>query len=498
MKKIIAWCSLFGIFIIAIVGFTTNKKSKIERTANSTEAVISCAPSETANAISFVAPYNPPAALLIRKNIYSLSAAEIASIKTGIAVMKALPLTNPTSWQYQAAIHGTTLANNLAQWNSCQHGTDFFYSWHRMYLYFFERILRAKSGNPNLTLPYWDYQSNPALPPAYRTPVTGNTLYDPTRNNSINTGGALPNGPMTSITSIMTNDLHFLDFNMDIQGPHGSIHGAIGGNMGAVNKAALDPCFWLHHTNIDRLWQKWLTMCNGRANPIGNAPWMTHVYTFFDDNGQAINMTGSQVLNTASQLNYKYDLPATSPCLVVTPHIIWLNKSYVLLNIVPTITSKTTASFKVSFKGASTEILNSFIKKEERNKFNFSTSPSSDKLLLKIDEIKIAKMPEGVIEVYVNLLPGQKPISKDKSFAGVLDLFSMTADHHQMDMKEKNSTSINITSAIKSLGLSISDLNKIELTFVSKGNIVGGTEIKTTNELQFVNMQLIIVKPDPK
>ncbi|MGH7262080.1 MAG: tyrosinase family protein [Nitrospiraceae bacterium] len=39
-------------------------------------------------------------------------------------------------------------------WNTCQHGSYFFLSWHRMYLYYFERILREASRDPNFALPY--------------------------------------------------------------------------------------------------------------------------------------------------------------------------------------------------------------------------------------------------------------------------------------------------------------------------------------------------------
>jgi len=33
-------------------------------------------------------------------------------------------------------------------------------SWHRMYLYFFERVLRKASGDPDFALPYWDYTND--------------------------------------------------------------------------------------------------------------------------------------------------------------------------------------------------------------------------------------------------------------------------------------------------------------------------------------------------
>src|SRR5438067_349705 len=79
----------------------------------------------------------------------------------GVAAMKALPATNPTSWAYQAAIHGNDTAMSEPLWNQCMHGSWFFLSWHRMYLYFFERIVRSHviaTGGPNdWALPYWNY-----------------------------------------------------------------------------------------------------------------------------------------------------------------------------------------------------------------------------------------------------------------------------------------------------------------------------------------------------
>jgi hypothetical protein len=53
--------------------------------------------------------------------------------------MKLRPATDPTSWLFQANIHGTydpTPPQFADVWGTCQHGSFFFLSWHRMYLYF--------------------------------------------------------------------------------------------------------------------------------------------------------------------------------------------------------------------------------------------------------------------------------------------------------------------------------------------------------------------------
>ena len=83
----------------------------------------------------------------VRRDIVQLdpNGPEIAALRKGVAVMKSRPSTDPTSWAYQANIHATYDTPALALWNQCQHGTYYFFSWHRMYLYYFERILRAAS-----------------------------------------------------------------------------------------------------------------------------------------------------------------------------------------------------------------------------------------------------------------------------------------------------------------------------------------------------------------
>ena len=44
-------------------------------------------------------------------------------------------------------------------WNTCQHGSYSSWSWHRMYLYWFERICRRMPCEECFALPYWDYNS---------------------------------------------------------------------------------------------------------------------------------------------------------------------------------------------------------------------------------------------------------------------------------------------------------------------------------------------------
>ncbi|MQA16689.1 MAG: hypothetical protein GEV09_21915 [Pseudonocardiaceae bacterium] len=70
--------------------------------------------------------------------------------------------------------------------------------------------------------------------------------------------------------------------------------------------AALDPIFWLHHANIDRLWNRWLALDNGSANPDETA-WLDQSFTFRDETGAAVTLTGAQIVDSAEQLHYVYD-----------------------------------------------------------------------------------------------------------------------------------------------------------------------------------------------
>ena len=42
--------------------------------------------------------------------------------------------------------------------------------------------------------------------------------------------------------------------NVDRQ-PHGSVHIQVNGSMALFETAGLDPVFWMHHCNVDRMWE---------------------------------------------------------------------------------------------------------------------------------------------------------------------------------------------------------------------------------------------------
>ncbi|QDT02390.1 Tyrosinase [Rubripirellula lacrimiformis] len=264
----------------------------------------------------------------VRRNIRSLDEAEIETLRRGIDAMKSRPASDPTSWAFQANIHGTFTGSNPL-FNQCQHGTDHFFSWHRLYLFHFEQILAEASGDPNLTLPYWDWTEDRALPIAFRQPADAtNPLFDDSR--FINQGALLPLSIVRDDLNDATAQTSFLGrfgFSSQLEGsPHGAIHVQIGGNMGSVPTAANDPIFWLHHCNIDRLWDHWLNLGGGRSNPT-SLGFLDQQFPFAAADGTTVSERVGENLYSR-QLGYSYDttpapaMPATaeSPMMVAAVH----------------------------------------------------------------------------------------------------------------------------------------------------------------------------------
>lgn len=469
-----------GIFIVN----TVEQKDRAASPARPIADIIEC------QSVSF---YNPPPlsneefrlrygmeAMKTRKNVNLLTQAEINAIKVGLLKMKALPYTNPTSFLYQTAIHGTNLPDNLQSWNTCHRAGEgvFFLAWHRMYLYFFERILRHKSGRADLTLPYWDYMTDPVLPAAYRENSPGNPLYM-TRNAAINGGGALP----ASIITAFNNSLALIPYytfqsNLN-SGPHGSVHTSVNGAMAIVNTAAVDPVFWLHHSEIDRLWEVWRAMCNGRANPI-DATWLDKSYVFFDEFGNQVSLTGSQVVEISSQLNYKYDdLPPFPGCAPARPMAV---RRDILL------TKESEVQFKgkrqkAEFTRERTSQIDSFITTNNRDYFNFSDANSSERLIMTFEGLAVREMPEGVVEVYLNQPDGQTPDYRNINFVGLLDLFSAEhhRNHHLTDLPA-DEVELDATKAAAALGLTLNSLRDASVSFYVRGVTLNRVEVGTDAE----------------
>jgi tyrosinase len=302
---------------------------------------------------------NPSAVVRTRKNVLKLGnpGDDLDWYGKAVADLQRRPATDPTNWRYLAAIHGyinPPFPQTAAQhdfWAQCQHQTWYFLPWHRAYVICFEQIVAAavvKVGGPQgWALPYWNY-SDPAnhnqarlLPAAFvpqrhpggennplwvrgRNSTTANfnipdqdvSLHNLTYSHFTGgSAGAHPGfgGPQTAFS-------HGGQVNGGLEDvPHNQIHDDIGGLMGDPRTAALDPIFWLHHANIDRLWEVW-SKTLGNANPI-DPNWLANLsFKFHDAAGSVLTFTASQVLDTTTLLHgYRYD-DISNP-IAASPHL---------------------------------------------------------------------------------------------------------------------------------------------------------------------------------
>jgi len=255
---------------------------------------------------------------------------------------------DPLSWQFQAAMHGRATRTGRADrsnalWSRCQHGSWFFLPWHRMYLAAFEAVIQHHLGDDDWSLPYWfaldpDRASTAVLPPAFREARADNALFTEHRSVLANGGDPLPDvsGSVTQAleVEVFTTDSGVASFGGGERSrpsffgeemgaiedtPHGFVHVVVGndfdaqgntvreGWMGSFFTAGLDPIFWLHHANLDRLWQVWLDADPEHRNPPDDDPaWFRTSFRFPAPGGGTRTFRVGDVLDPEA-LGYTYE-----------------------------------------------------------------------------------------------------------------------------------------------------------------------------------------------
>ncbi|RPE81613.1 tyrosinase family protein [Vulcaniibacterium tengchongense] len=289
---------------------------------------------------------NAQAAPLIRYDASSAAGQAMLRILAGaVAQMQARPADDPLSWTWQWYTHfvdgTTTKADEIARifggvasprsvlaeevWNTCQshagQNPNHFLPWHRLFVQFFEQIVRTVSGRPDFTLPYWNYTSyeptkRGIVPHRFRQPTdaTFSVLYRADRTTLANTGQPIHRDqpgdamdislPMSKANYSSAGSVMGFCRTID-SGIHSRIHVLVGNslNMGSVPYAGRDPLFWVHHANVDRMWASWNR--NGGVNP-STATWAQTEFVFADGNGDRVVCKLVDCFDIAT-LGYTYD-----------------------------------------------------------------------------------------------------------------------------------------------------------------------------------------------
>lgn len=417
----------------------------------------------------------------VRPNLAGLTLASpaITSYITGIQQMKNLDLTpplpppyNPCGWTYQTAIHGTTLAGMNVAWNTCQHGTNYFWSWHRMYLYWFERIIRKLSGNASWALPYWDWQANPGLPSMFQNPPVGSpTLNVAARVAAMNNGtGTVPN-LTPGVNAALAQCLYEGATGADalIQSPHNILHVQVGGPFGLMSNiltAAMDPVFFVHHANCDRLWNIWLAQ-GMRCDPVTDPVWEAQTFTFFDENANQVTMTGCDVLRAAAQLNYTYqgEPPQVNQFCNVAPTCCTGTSTVIINQCIPTppyLLPPGPGPYYFQFP-VSSQLAQQLIAYAQNSSYT---------LYLQFGGVMAPTQPGVVWDIYVGLPVGSSPYPTSPYYVGTYGLYGAGVADEPPDGNEPAIFNVPVNTAL--LTALQAGEQSVPVTFSPHGVLVNG------------------------
>lgn len=292
----------------------------------------------------------------VRRSVWSLPDGDETLIwyERAVEALWQLPLDNPRSWFFMGSVHGVppsfpNVPSAVAFWDQCQHQSWYFLPWHRGYITAFEAVVAAEvealGGPVDWALPYWNYSEDLSaqpnarrLPTAFRDPAKPNG----TRNFLFSRRRLIFNGDLGLTDQVVSLDaLGWPNFTNSVPGipsgfggpatgfnpgggdngalemiPHNVIHVEIGGFMQDPRTAAFDPIFWLHHCNIDRLWEEW-RQDPAHADPAAPA-WQTgQQFDMHDGLGQPFTFTSQDMRDTTQVLHgFLYD---TIPAPVTPP-----------------------------------------------------------------------------------------------------------------------------------------------------------------------------------
>lgn len=398
-----------------------------------------CAPNWDQPAIPFQFNESAPFNVKVRPPAHALDAEYAAKVERAYTLMKSLPVNDPRSFSAQANIHCAYCSATYQMGNSSTplqvHASWLFFSFHRWYMYFHERILAHLLEDDSFALPFWNYDhpDGMTIPDAYMMyPNLTDPYRDPSHlppskimvdfyymNASIRTAEEQTAANLATIYRMVTGattqlSFHGQPYRKDDQPepgfgtmetmPHNSVHGWTGDqyqvgskDMGTLYAAGRDPVFYTHHANLDRLWEVWKSLGN---DDIDDSDYLQSEFVFYDEYAQLIKVNISDSLDTI-KLGYTY-APVEN---------VWLN---VTTNRLSDGVARLTENMTVCAMG--TELVESCSVVVSRNK----ESAKSGEEMLVVEGVEGVMDSASLFEVYVNLPEASAlvPIVNCSEYAG--------------------------------------------------------------------------------
>jgi hypothetical protein len=225
--------------------------------------------------------------------------------------------------------------------------------------------------------------------------------------------------------------------------PHDQVHVFTGGANGQADCAmgwmtdpdcaAADPLFWTHHSNIDRLWKRWLDT-PGNLNPTDQS-WLTRSYRFYDPDSQGfVTMSPNDVLDTVAQLTYAYDDDPAPVSLALGP-------AAVAVPAPPSraaVTRITLASGgPMHLSSVATSITGTITTPPPGAQALLAAGPGEPQhLSLNLENVEREQNAPIVFDVYLNLPDDQPPQHKSIYYVGHMTFFGQGHHHGAGDTSE--------------------------------------------------------------
>eukprot|EP00041_Stephanoeca_diplocostata_P015355 m.292703 g.292703 ORF g.292703 m.292703 type:complete len:683 (-) comp20007_c0_seq3:261-2309(-) len=241
-----------------------------------------------------------PTGCRVRRSFTSMTNAEKDAYTTAFVRLASGAAGNALRNQFRALIdlHEIEWANGI-------HGPQQFLPWHRWYLVEMESLLQQVDCT--VTIPYWSWENEPSGQ-AFNSAFWASNGF-----GGGNGGQCVPDGPFRQgeysqtpraqttgasacirrsrsgaiPTFSQVNSLYgisafnYASFNGALDSLHGTVHCSIGGSMcesftnsfgQTIFTAANAPEFFLHHANVDKIWDTWQQQSNNHLNSFSGNP----------------------------------------------------------------------------------------------------------------------------------------------------------------------------------------------------------------------------------
>lgn len=352
---------------------------------------------------------------------------------------------NPASGSPQAAWKEAA----LNCWGTCTHFSPYFTTWHRWYIFYFERICREMCKDNSFQLPYWNYASNIGnslqMPQAFWNNTSSRLYFDDRglgfanpqgtgqQNVAMNNGGYMPYsqtdyGPALSAKVMFPSDATYAAppsaayFAFGFTGrlecqPHDNVHDNVGGWMANIPSAAGDPIFYVHHCQVDRLYASWEAVPGVTYNwgttstDPSEQTWKSQPAFFVDENGKLVKVLLGGAINTSS-LGYGYDNLATPP----SSQLLSLRAVAPAAAVPLQLAAMRASNFSVGTGGTTAAL-------QEGAAAPQAAAPSGPTTLV-LSDMKLLRRPPAPLSVFINLPKGTAPRLNDPYYVGTINLFN--------------------------------------------------------------------------